>query len=276
MKKIEKTILLTGGFDPLHSGHIALINHAKSHCKHLTIGLNSDEWLKRKKGSYFMPFEEREEILSNLEAVNIILSFNDSNNSANDAISKSLNFAERVIFANGGDRNKTNIPEYDEFKSNKKIEFIYDVGGSNKKNSSSLILKNFLEHYATYSKNKPFIGSKKTKPWGFYEILIDANGYKLKRITVKPNQRLSLQYHKMRSEHWIIAKGDALVLINQDEIIKSVNDHIFIPVNSNHRIKNIGNDDLIFIEVSFGKYLGEDDIVRIDDDYSRTNIDSHD
>ena len=110
MKKIKKTILLSGGFDPLHSGHIDLIKDSRNYCNHLTIGLNSDEWLKRKKGTYFMPFDERKQILLSLEAVDAVINFDDSDNTANDAIYKSLDFSEKVIFANGGDRDKTNIP----------------------------------------------------------------------------------------------------------------------------------------------------------------------
>jgi len=266
MTKILETILLTGGFDPLHSGHIKLINDSKNYCDHLTIGLNSNEWLKRKKGTYFMSFDERLQILSNLQAVNNVIDFNDDDNTASDAIHKSLDFAEKVIFANGGDRNKDNIPEYKIFNSNDRVKFIYAVGGSDKKNSSSVILKTYYENM---TKNKTLSNTKFDKPWGSYEVLLDGDGFKLKKITVKPDQRLSLQFHKMRSEHWVIVQGNALVTINKNETVKSVNDYAYIPINSEHRIKNIGKDDLKFIEVSLGKYLEEDDIVRIDDDYSR-------
>lgn len=266
MKKIKKTILLSGGFDPLHSGHIDLIKDSRNYCDHITIGLNSDEWLKRKKGTYFMPFDERKQILLSLEAVDAVINFDDSDNTANDAIYKSLDFSEKVIFANGGDRDKTNIPEYKEFKSNNKIEFKYEVGGSNKKNSSSLVLKTYLKKIS----NNKYPNTKYTKPWGFYEILLEGSGFKIKKITVKPNQRLSLQFHEMRSEHWIIVNGKAAVTVNKNETKNYANDHIYIPINSQHRIKNIGTDDLEFIEISLGNYLEEDDIVRIEDDYNRS------
>jgi cytidyltransferase-like protein len=268
MKKTEKTILLTGGFDPLHSGHIAYINEATRSCKHLTIGLNSDAWLKRKKGAYFMPFNERKEVLSNLKAVNLVIDFDDSDNSSTNAIYKSLQLVDKVIFANGGDRNKSNIPEYEVFKDNLNVEFSYEIGGSRKKNSSSLILENYLG-YISSSNNKKNEFYKEDKPWGYYEILLSEDGYKLKRITVRPNQRISLQFHNMRSEHWIVAEGKALITIDKDNFICSSNEYVYIPTKSKHRIENIADNDLVFIELCFGAYLEEDDIVRIDDDYNR-------
>ena len=111
---------------------------------------------------------------------------------------------------------------------------------------------------------------KEERPWGSYEILLDEEYTKVKKITVKPQQQLSLQYHLKREERWIIVKGMATVVIDDQVVDKYPGDHIHIPRGATHRIKNFGFDtDLIFIEVQLGDYFGEDDIVRIEDDYNR-------
>ena len=91
----------------------------------------------------------------------------------------------------------------------------------------------------------------------------------MKSITLKPGQKFSLQYHKNRSEHWIIAQGTAIVQIGDQEFEKGVGDYCYIPMLQKHRLTNIGFDNLIIIEVQLGEYLGEDDIVRIEDIYGR-------
>ncbi len=107
------------------------------------------------------------------------------------------------------------------------------------------------------------------RPWGTFENLLDAQYCKVKRLIVKPGQRPSYQYHHQRSEHWVVVQGEATVTLDDIDIRLSPGEHIHIPVGSKHRIKNIGEDDLIFIEVQCGTYFGEDDIVRLSDDYNR-------
>jgi mannose-6-phosphate isomerase len=107
------------------------------------------------------------------------------------------------------------------------------------------------------------------RPWGTYEVLLDETHYKVKRIVVHPKQQLSYQYHTKRQEHWTMVMGQADVVL--DDVTHSLvaGEHIFIPLQSKHRIKNTGLISLIFIEVQTGTYFGEDDIVRIQDDYGR-------
>lgn len=138
-----RVVLVTGGFDPLHSGHIAYFDAAKKLGDILIVGVNSDEWLIRKKGKPFMPWGERALIVSKLQMVNGIRHFDDSDGSARDAIRKVLeNYPnDDIIFANGGDRKLDNIPEMD-VESNR-LEFVFGVGGDDKKNSSSWILENY-------------------------------------------------------------------------------------------------------------------------------------
>ncbi len=111
---------------------------------------------------------------------------------------------------------------------------------------------------------------KEERPWGWFEILLEEDDVKVKRILVKVGKRLSLQSHKHRSENWIIVQGESLITVDS-KIKKYVrNDSVFIKAGKKHRIENIGKNDVIFIEVQTGSYLGEDDIVRYEDDFNRT------
>jgi len=138
-----RIVLVTGGFDPIHSGHIDYFNDAKQLGDLLVVGVNSDDWLTRKKGKPFMTFAERSAIVGNIKSVDVVIDFDDSDGSAKDAIRKVRNQfpSSRIIFANGGDRTSSNIPEMDIADSN--LTFAFGVGGSFKKNSSSWILNNW-------------------------------------------------------------------------------------------------------------------------------------
>lgn len=107
------------------------------------------------------------------------------------------------------------------------------------------------------------------RPWGTYTILEESDAYKIKRIVVKPGKRLSLQKHHHRSEHWIVVSGSAIVAIDGVETLVSPNESTYIPIGAKHRLTNPGKIDLVMIEAQVGEYLGEDDIVRFDDDYKR-------
>ena len=108
-----------------------------------------------------------------------------------------------------------------------------------------------------------------TRPWGTFTVLDEDAGYKVKRVVVVPNGRLSYQRHASRSEHWTIVSGQALVTLDGREIPMSAGGSMDIPTGTAHRVANSGSNDLVFIEVQRGDYLGEDDIVRLDDDYGR-------
>ena len=133
----DNIIVFTGGFDPIHSGHIEAIKEAQK-LGRVIIGLNSDEWLIRKKGKSFMPFEERKAVLDQFKNVLCVIGFDDSDNSASDAIRQAREMfpKNKVIFVNGGDRTKSNIPEMNAFLNDSMVEFHFSVGGDNKKNSS--------------------------------------------------------------------------------------------------------------------------------------------
>ena len=116
-----------------------------------------------------------------------------------------------------------------------------------------VVMSNYIEH----------------RPWGSFENLLDEDYCKVKRIIVKPGQRLSYQYHNKRSEVWVIVKGRAMITLDEGTNLYGSKDVINIPVGMKHRVENDGKEDLIFIETQTGTYFGEDDIIRLSDDYGR-------
>ncbi len=146
MKKKRILTLVTGGFDPLHSGHIAYFEKARELTNYLVVGLNTEEWLTKKKGQYFMSWKERAEIIRHLDMVDAVITVpDDDKGSACGAIERCLEIAQTVVFANGGDRGKDNTPETERFDKDPRVEMEFGIGGSDKLNSSSWLLHNYFE-----------------------------------------------------------------------------------------------------------------------------------
>ena len=142
----KKVRLVTGGFDPIHSGHISYFSRAKDFSDFLVVGLNTEEWLTKKKGQYFQSWKERAEIISHLTMVDAVITVpDDDKGSACGAIAKCLEIADTVVFCNGGDRGKSNTPETDKYGDDPRVQFEFGIGGDNKMNSSSWILKGYFE-----------------------------------------------------------------------------------------------------------------------------------
>lgn len=248
-----KAVIVTGGFDPLHSGHIEYFKAAKELGTILFVGVNSDDWLTRKKGRPFMPAEERMAIIKEISCVGHVFEFDDSDESAINAIKyvkESVPNGTPIVFANGGDRTKDNIPEmvFDD------VDFQFGVGGENKRNSSSWILSEW---------DKPTT----ERLWGKYKEL-DTNGHwKVKELSIDVGKSLSDQRHHIRSEHWHIVDGDLKMELEfPNEYTTSkvyrTGDSIDIPVNTWHHATNVGDRPVKVIEVWMGKELSEDDIER--------------
>jgi len=108
------------------------------------------------------------------------------------------------------------------------------------------------------------------RPWGYYESIDAGERFQAKRLMVEPGKKLSLQLHRHRAEHWVVVSGTANVTRGDDTFVLNANESTYIPVGVRHRLENIGNTALYLIEVQSGGYLGEDDIVRFEDDYKRT------
>jgi mannose-6-phosphate isomerase len=121
-----------------------------------------------------------------------------------------------------------------------------------------------------FSGDLPLESNDSHRPWGFFENLVDADNHKVKRITVYPGKRLSLQSHDRRAEHWFIVDGNALFTRNDKEIKIKPGQAVDIGRMDKHRIENIGTKNLVFIEIQTGDYFGEDDITRFEDDFGRS------
>jgi len=142
---MRELVLISGGFDPIHSGHIFLINEASKHGQ-VVVLLNSDEWLRRKKGKEFLSFKEREIIMKSLKHVVDVLPFDDSDDTCVNGLKNALNkyTNDKIKFANGGDRDNKTTPEK-QFCEENNIKTLWGIGGTNKSNSSSIILKRWRE-----------------------------------------------------------------------------------------------------------------------------------
>ncbi len=253
-----KIVVVSGGFDPIHSGHIAYFKDAKKFGDKLVVALNSDEWLIKKKKRFFMPFKERKIIIENLIDVSKVIDFDDDDQgSCINALKKIIELYpdDEIIFCNGGDRNKKNIPEM----SLDGIQFKFGVGGTDKKNSSSSILKNF-----SYENEE--------RIWGkFYNLFSDTGqiDIKVKELIVYPKKGLSFQKHFHRSEVWFVSKGSCLVNYSENDPDKykemqlNTEDTIHIKKEAWHQIINPYDEPCHIIEIQYGNKTIEEDIQRL-------------
>ena len=252
-----KIVLITGGFDPLHSGHIAYFKAAKTLGDMLIVGLNSDNWLVRKKGAAFMPWNERLCIINNLSMVDEVYTFDDDDGSAKHFIQQArAHYPDaELIFANGGDRTKDNIPEMDVVDAN--LSFVFGVGGEDKKNSSSWILTEWK-------------APKTERPWGYYRVLHEVLGMKVKELTVNPGMQLSMQKHNHRAEYWIVSEGACVVNSTMDSgyaippVTLTKHNELSIPVNGWHQLTNPYDKPCRVVEIQYGNICEESDIIRKD------------
>jgi cytidyltransferase-like protein len=254
---MKSVVLVTGGFDPIHSGHINYDKEAKKLGDVLIVGANSDAWLRRKKGQEFMPWEERASILSAIKDVNRVINFDDTDGSAKDAIRKvrSIYPKDKIIFANGGDRTKTNIPEMDVLEEMLHLEFVFGVGGEHKMNSSSWILQEWK-------------APKTERQWGYYRVLHEVPGMKVKELTVDPGQSLSMQRHQHRAEYWMVTEGECIVnsQLSSGYVLPPTHLHAHqefkIAVGEWHQLTNPFDVPCKIVEIQYGKRCEEEDIER--------------
>jgi cytidyltransferase-like protein len=249
-----KIIIVSGGFDPIHSGHIAYFKSARSYGDKLVVALNSDSWLENKKGKFFMPFNERKAIIESMSCVDEVIDFDDDDKgSAINALEKVkiLYPDDNLFFANGGDRTNSNIPEM----SVSGIEFLFSVGGDDKKNSSSWILKNWQYYH-------------EERLWGSFYNLFEEEQVKVKELIVDSGKGMSFQKHFKRHEIWMVSKGSCIVNYSKDDPDnkKSIQlnkfDHYLVPLGEWHQITNPFDETCHLIEIQYGEECIEDDIER--------------
>jgi len=250
-----KVAVVSGGFDPLHSGHLQLFNEASQKGDRLVVCLNSDAWLERKKGSPFMPFNERRAIVSALAVVHDVVEFNDSDDSCRAGlriIQKKYDITEEdeIIFCNGGDRVGGNILE----EGMEGISFVYGVGGYQKVNSSSELLR-IVKRY-----------------WGNYRVLFEDKKCKVKELIVEPGKSISYQRHFNRSEIWFVSQGSCTVKHapkdkhKYTEHILKEDDTFTVRKKEWHQIINFGFFPCHIIEIQYGERMSELDIERDNED----------
>jgi cytidyltransferase-like protein len=250
-----KIVVVSGGFDPIHSGHISYFKSAKELGEKLIVALNSDAWLIKKKEKFFMPFEERKIIIENLSMVDEVIDFDDDEiGSASQALVKIKGFYpnDEIIFCNGGDRTKDNIPEM----QIKDVLFEFGVGGEDKKNSSSWILKDYQY-------------DKEERVWGEFYNLFSNDFLKLKELIIKPKQGMSFQKHFLRNEIWFVSKGQCSVNFSKDdpnnfeEISLHTEETFHVQKEAWHQIFNPFDEPCHIIEIQYGEETNEDDIERL-------------
>jgi cytidyltransferase-like protein len=254
-ENMKQIVLITGGFDPMHSGHISYLKAAKELGDILVVGVNSDSWLERKKGRAFMPYKERAEVVRNIVGVDFVIDFDDSDNSAKRALwmVRQSYPQDKIIFANGGDRTHVNIPEMD-FKDDN-IQFVFGVGGFDKRNSSSWILQEWK-------------APKTERPWGYYRVLHEVPGMKVKELTVNPGCSLSMQRHNLRSEYWIVSEGEAVVNRQMESGYSLPSVHLQqhvdykVPTKEWHQLTNPYDAPVKVVEIQYGEQCVEEDIER--------------
>ncbi len=250
-----KISIVSGGFDPIHSGHIAYLKSAREISDYLIVALNSDEWLINKKKKVFMSFEERKNILINIECVDEVMGFKDDDlGSCIDALNKIKEKYPKhdLIFCNGGDRNKNNIPEM----AVKDINFEFGIGGTGKQNSSSSLLKNWK-----YESER--------RVWGLFHNLFDSDDVKVKELIIKPQKGMSFQRHKKRNEIWLVSKGSCEILYSKNnpdsksKVTLKKFDNFNVSRGEWHQITNPFDEDCHIIEIQYGNAVVEDDIERL-------------
>tara|TARA_Y100000768_G_scaffold155427_1_gene116061 strand:+ start:3598 stop:4389 length:792 start_codon:yes stop_codon:yes gene_type:complete len=251
----KEIVVISGGFDPVHSGHISYLKGAKEYGDYLIALLNSDDWLIKKKGKFFLPFSERKIILENINFLDEVLGFeDDEKGSCINGLKKiKIKYPDsKIIFCNGGDRKEENIPEM----YLNEIDFKFGVGGNDKKNSSSSILKDW-----TYE--------REDRVWGsFYNLFLDKN-IKVKELIISPNKGMSFQRHFHRNEIWFVSKGSCLIKHSKKDEkdkkeFKLNKDDIFhIKKNEWHQIINPHNEECKIIEIQYGDQVEESDIERL-------------
>src|SRR3989338_6444575 len=258
-KILVRWVAVSGGFDPIHIGHVRMFKAARELGNKLVVILNNDNWLRAKKGFVFMPQKERTELLRAFSEVDKVVITDHKEGDTDKSVVRALAKLKPAIFANGGDRRK--VKDILEAEACKKlgIKMAFNVGEGGKVQSSSWMIG---------AARRP--ASQTIRPWGEYFGWDAGKGWNLKTIYIKPGKRLSLQYHHNREEWWLLVEGDARAIVRDasgERNVELKRGEVFRVVKKQiHRL--LSKRGGVVVEVAYGKF-DEDDIVRIQDDHGR-------
>lgn len=259
-----KTVAVSGGFDPLHIGHVRLIKAARELGDRLVVILNNDNWLLKKKGYTFMNEQERKEILLAFPFVDEVVITSHQKNDEDMSVSETLRVVQPDIFANGGDRNEENAKDphsslYRDIHTCEELDIsmVFNVGEGGKIQSSSWLAD------ALRTKGIPM-----ERPWGSMVLYAHGENFWLKTITVKPGSRLSLQKHTKRGELWMCIEGEVYAVIDGEQTTLKPYETVRFEKETPHRLGSESGGTII--EVGFGP-CDENDNERLEDDYGRTS-----
>jgi cytidyltransferase-like protein len=243
-----KTIgVVSGGFDPLHAGHARMLIAAESMCDELIVLVNTDEWLIRKKGYVSVPLEQRIEVVSAIVRDSDVIAAKDADNTVVQSlidIREHVAEEDTVLFFNGGDRGRGNVPE----ESVDNVQMVYGVGGTDKTNSSSVITP------------KAYI-ARVERLWGHYEDHFRNQKCVFKTLYIDQDEETSYQRHLYRNEIWFVEKGVVVAEIGQDRMVMFEGEYCVVPKGVWHQIRARGADAVVR-EMQFGQLCSEDDIER--------------
>ena len=261
MKNKEHIVAVSGGFDPIHIGHLDMIRDAGLYGDKVVVIVNNDNWLMDKKGFVFMPEKERCELIKGLKGVHEVYLTKHKKNDPDRSVCEALKEIKPQVFANGGDRKSIeDVPET-KVCHDLRIEMIFNVGGGKVQSSSWL----------TGKLAAPVV----QKPWGFMQTFRQENKWWVKTLTLKPGQRISLQSHEHRGEMWMVVEGEVFVELRNlktgelDHNSRKAGEFVAFDPEIIHRATNKSNKPATFVEVVYGTKADEADIIRIQDDYGR-------
>ncbi len=253
--------MVSGGFDPIHIGHVRMFERARKLGDKLVVVINNDNWLMNKKGFVFMPEKERREIIGMFPFVDKVVLTSHAIGDKDRSVCREIAKLKPAIFANGGDRKPDGdpVPEVDLCKK-LGIKLIYNIGAGGKVQSSSWMIRDASRNFL-----------RSVRPWGEFYGWDAGKEWKLKTIYITPGKRLSLQFHHHRREHWMLVEGDATATIHEKDgtpriIEMKISEPLFVDVMSIHRLESKKGG--VVVEIALGKF-DENDIVRIEDDHGR-------
>jgi cytidyltransferase-like protein len=260
-KKTPVWVAVSGGFDPLHVGHVRMFEEARKLGDRLVVIMNNDNWLRAKKGFAFMPQQERREIIRAFPFVDRVVFTDHKKDDTDKSVCRTLAKVKPDIFANGGDRKPSSDPIPEVLLCKKLgIKVVYNVGRGGKVQSSSWMVE---------AARRP--ASQTVRPWGTFFGWDSGKKWNLKTMYIKPGKRLSLQYHRHRGEYWLLVEGDITATLQQKgKSMQRINlkkgELVYADKKAVHRLESRKGG--VIVEVAMGPF-DENDIVRLEDDHGR-------